>query len=303
MRNNLRRSFVVLFFILSVQCGSSGVSTDNGSAQVIPKTNWSLKYVDSQETSCGNWAAINFFDGNPTTFWLTQFCAASPPPPHEIQINLGGAYNITGFQYLPRQDGSPNDRIGRYEFYVSTDGTNWGSPVATGTFANDATQKTVSFASVTGQYVRLRALSEVNGNPWTSMAEINVLTQCVSPSIEITQPQSYVLQTSTTLKVSTIVCLGRNLKQKRGVRFMLDGGPANGGVQFDDYRSPFRVTFTNLAKSEHVIDTFIIDSLGNLVSGNGTHDQVVQIGIGDYYVGFGDSITLGCSAPYNRSIV
>jgi hypothetical protein len=31
------------------------------------------------------------------------------------------------------------------------------------------------FTTKTGQYVRLRALSEVNGYPWTSMAELNVL--------------------------------------------------------------------------------------------------------------------------------
>jgi hypothetical protein len=43
------------------------------------------------------------------------------------------------------------------------------------TFANDATEKEVLFTQKAGQYVRLRALSEVNGNPWTHAAEINVL--------------------------------------------------------------------------------------------------------------------------------
>ena len=33
----------------------------------------------------------------------------------------------------------------------------------------------MSFTSKTGQYVRLRALSEVNGNPWTSMAGLRLL--------------------------------------------------------------------------------------------------------------------------------
>jgi hypothetical protein len=27
-----------------------------------------------------------------------------------------------------------------------------------------------------GQYVRLREISEINGNPWASMAELNVLS-------------------------------------------------------------------------------------------------------------------------------
>ena len=66
---------------------------------------------------------------------------ASPPPPHEIQINLGSMCNVGAFQYLPRQDGSPNGRIAQFEFYVSLDGVNWGTAVATGTLANVATEQ------------------------------------------------------------------------------------------------------------------------------------------------------------------
>jgi hypothetical protein len=131
-----------------------------------------LKFVDSEAAGLGG---VNAFDGNMATIWHTQYVGSAPPPPHEIQIKLGSSANLNGFVYVPRQDGSPNGRIGQYEFYVSTDGVNWGSPVATGTFANDATNKQVSFTSKTGQYVRLRALREVNGNPWISMAELQLL--------------------------------------------------------------------------------------------------------------------------------
>jgi hypothetical protein len=140
----------------------------------IPNTNWSLQFVDSQEPLAFG-AAVRGFDGATETIWHTQFLNGSPPPPHEIQIDLGSSANLNGFIYVPRQDGSPNGWIGQYEFYVSTDGVNWGSPVAAGSFANDATNKQVSFTSITGRYVRLRALSEVNGNPWTSMAELQLL--------------------------------------------------------------------------------------------------------------------------------
>ena len=155
---------IVLFmplFVVDVQGG------------VIPQTNWRLWYVDSEETVGEDGAAENAFDGNPATIWHTQW--GGPPPPHEIQIDLGGIYSIDGFRYLPRQNTSQNGTIKDYEFYVSTNGSNWGSPVATGTFANTKTEKEVLFAAKTGQYVRLRALSEVNGKPWTSMAELNVL--------------------------------------------------------------------------------------------------------------------------------
>src|SRR4030067_580649 len=95
-------------------------------------------------------------------------------PPPEIQIDLGWIYAVDGFRYLPRQNTSQNGTIKDYEFYVSADGFTWGSPVASGTFANTKAEKEVRFTAKTGQYVRLRALSEVNGNPWTSAGESDV---------------------------------------------------------------------------------------------------------------------------------
>ena len=151
------------------------VVTVLSSSQPIPQAEWKLMYVDSQELVGENGAAVNAFDGNVNTFWHTAWLRGSPGPPHEIRIDLGGMYDIEGFRYLPRQDGGVNGRIGQYEFYVSADGVNWGVAAAAGTFANDKVQKEVAFAHRAGRYVRLRALSEVNGNPWASMSEINIL--------------------------------------------------------------------------------------------------------------------------------
>jgi hypothetical protein len=156
---------------------ASVVVTVRNSVNVIPRTGWKLLYVDSQELVGENAAATNAFDGNSATFWHTQWFSANPPPPHEIQIDLGAAHSISGFRYLPRQDGSVNGTIGKYEFYLSSDGVNWGSAVATGTFAGNTAEKEVDFSTANARYVRLRALSEINGNPWTSAAELNVLGQ------------------------------------------------------------------------------------------------------------------------------
>jgi hypothetical protein len=123
---------------------------------------------------------------------VTQFCSSSPATPHEIQVNLGASYALTGFQYLARQDGCANGWINQYEFYVSTDGVNWGSLVASGNFdyGNLSTAcpgggvppaLQIAFPQTSGQYIRLRALSEINGNPWTAMAEINVLGGTPAP--------------------------------------------------------------------------------------------------------------------------
>ncbi len=47
-------------------------------------------------------------------------------------------------------------------------------PVAAGTLAANTSEKTVRFTAKTGRFVRLVALSEMNGNPWTSAAELNI---------------------------------------------------------------------------------------------------------------------------------
>jgi phospholipase C len=142
---------------------------------LLSHTGWSVKYADSQELAGEDGAAMNAIDGNSSTFWHTGWSSSQDPLPHEIQVDLGASHSIGGFRYLPRQDGSPNGRIGQYEFYISQDGITWGAAVATGTFANSATEKEVKFTLGTARYVRLRALTEANGAPWTSMAELNVL--------------------------------------------------------------------------------------------------------------------------------
>ena len=146
-------------------------------AQIISQTRWKLLYTDSEELVKQNGAAVNAFDGNTSTIWHTRHSQVNPapPPPHEIRINLGAVYDIKGFRYLPRQDNNSAGRIDRYEFYVSIDGTNWEKPVAEGTFANDVAEKEVSFTQKTGQYVCLRALAEIHGFAYISMAEINVM--------------------------------------------------------------------------------------------------------------------------------
>ncbi|MBG6136604.1 discoidin domain-containing protein [Longispora fulva] len=139
----------------------------------FPQSSMTVKSCDSQETTNENAPCTNVLDGNSATFWHTKWSNPVAQMPHEIQIDLGASHSVTNLYYLPRQN-QANGRIANYEVYVSTDGTTWGTAVATGTFANNTTEQTVTFAAKTGRYVRLRALSEVNGNPWTSVAELNI---------------------------------------------------------------------------------------------------------------------------------
>ncbi|RKZ60584.1 MAG: hypothetical protein DRQ44_12585, partial [Gammaproteobacteria bacterium] len=171
MQNGIHKYlFIVAGFLLAF--------TTSSHAELIPQSSWSLLSVDSEETAREDGAASNAFDGDVNTIWHTVY---ADTPPHTIDIALGNAYQLDGFRYLPRQDGGDNGRIRQYEFYVSSDGANWGSPVASGNFADNASEQEVSFtSSATGAYVRLVALNSYDGDKWTTVAEINLLGSLAS---------------------------------------------------------------------------------------------------------------------------
>ncbi|MBN2573787.1 MAG: discoidin domain-containing protein, partial [Deltaproteobacteria bacterium] len=84
-------------------------------------------------------------------------------------------YDLTEMSYLPRQDNNKNGLVGQYEFYASTDSANWGAATKTGTFADDFSEKVVTFPGKTARYIRFRALSEVQGKEYTAVAELSVV--------------------------------------------------------------------------------------------------------------------------------
>ena len=142
---------------------------------LIPSTGWQLVAASSQETASEDGRALNAFDGNPGTFWHSQWSGTVARPPHEIRLDLGKSESIQGFRYLPRQDGGSNGNIGQYEFYTSTDGVNWGGAAATGTFPNNAAEKEVLFTAKAGRYILLRAFNDASGNPFCCVAELKLL--------------------------------------------------------------------------------------------------------------------------------
>lgn len=138
--------------------------------QRISKSAWTLLSADSEAE--GNPASYAF-DGNNNTFWHTPWGNAETTYPHEIAINLGALYQLTGFSYLPRQDNSVNGTIDEYRISVSTDATNW-QKVTEGTWEGSKYGKWVVLDSVDAQYVKLTALSELNNNAFASAAEIGL---------------------------------------------------------------------------------------------------------------------------------
>jgi galactose oxidase len=147
----------------------------------LPRTGWTVS-ADSKQPGEG---ASNVLDGDALTMWHTRYTGSNIPSyPHSFTINMHGLHVVTGLAYLPRQDGNLNGTIGRYSVSVSIDGIHWRSPVAEGTWADDATQKYAAFAPRKARSVRLTALTEAgNRGPWTSAAEINILGQAPSAGV------------------------------------------------------------------------------------------------------------------------
>ena len=129
--------------------------------------------ADSQETVGEDTPVDKAIDGDPATFWGTQWQAASPAPPHHIVLDLGSAKDVCAVRYLPRQD-STNGQIGSYEVYTSADGSTWGTAVASGTLPAGSSEKWIPFAQSTARYVKLVATREIQGRAWTTAAEVGV---------------------------------------------------------------------------------------------------------------------------------
>lgn len=126
---------------------------------------------DSQEIVGEDGHATNAADGQVATIWHTQWQTAQPPLPHLLTLDLGTVLWVDGLAYLPRQTGA-NGVITSYRLESSSDLTTW-IPFATGTWALDATEKTIRFPAIKGRYIRLVALAS-NGTPYASAAEVGI---------------------------------------------------------------------------------------------------------------------------------
>ncbi|MGI8416962.1 MAG: discoidin domain-containing protein [Nakamurella sp.] len=114
----------------------------------------------------------NAIDGNPATFWHSQYTGTKAVPPQSITLALGDTYRVTGLTYLPRQDSSTNGTITAYNVFTSTDGSTF-VKVGSGNWAADKTIKTAKFRAGDARFVRLEATAAVAD--LISAAELNVM--------------------------------------------------------------------------------------------------------------------------------
>lgn len=127
--------------------------------------------TNSEETVREDQGKEKAVDGDLNTYWHTNWYDDNSSHPHFIAIDLGQQRDLVGFSYTGRQTGT----TGMVKDYVlfGWDGSSW-QQLATGAFQKSTLKQTVDFESFRCRYMYFRALSEVDGKRWASVAEFAV---------------------------------------------------------------------------------------------------------------------------------
>ncbi|MCA9192492.1 MAG: sulfatase-like hydrolase/transferase [Planctomycetales bacterium] len=120
--------------------------------------------------------ARHVIDGDPASIWHTQFTPTVEKHPHELILDLGVERELCGFRYLARQDPGWNGAFGKVQICISNSADKFApDPWSQHEFTKSKAVQEVLFEKCRGRYVRLTILSEVNGGPWASAAEIGFI--------------------------------------------------------------------------------------------------------------------------------
>lgn len=84
-------------------------------AKPLSREKWKIVYADSEETRSGNRTADKVYDLQESTFWQTVDNTSFP---HNIVIDLGDIFEISGFRMLPRAEKEVPGVIKDYTVYV-----------------------------------------------------------------------------------------------------------------------------------------------------------------------------------------
>jgi len=139
---------------------NAATQSAGGTETALDRTGWT---ATSNPTS-GDVPA-NLLDGNLATRWST---GAAMAPGQSFTIDMKAAKDFS--KIVMNSTGSDNDYARGYEVYVSSDGTNWGTAIASGTGSGPVV--TVSFAQRTARYIKV--VQTGTNASWWSISELNV---------------------------------------------------------------------------------------------------------------------------------
>ena len=134
-------------------------SAETDAAQPLPKKGWKFRGKTSSLA----------FDGKEDTMWQSR------KTPARFVVDMQQEHEISGFAYLPRQDGETQGMTSRYRVELSADGQNW-EMVSEGEFGNlraNPVEQVISFTPQKARYFRFTSTAALDGTG-SSAAEIRI---------------------------------------------------------------------------------------------------------------------------------
>ena len=138
------------------------------------RTTWTIIGFSSQEANGegpNNGRAIFALDGDPNTYWHTQWQGSQPGPPHYLVIDMGVIKTLHGLSFLDRQsnnDGKPNS----VTVETSMDNITWEAAAAFNLQNTKSLQQQFLSGFKQARYFKVNILSGYNAT-YTHLAELN----------------------------------------------------------------------------------------------------------------------------------
>ncbi|HEY0715866.1 MAG TPA: discoidin domain-containing protein, partial [Polyangia bacterium] len=127
----------------------------------LTTTNWTVSASHTNSTN----VAANVKDATLGTSWRSGLNQASG---HYLIVNLGSAQTFSGIELESTANTSDYPRA--FDVFVSTDGSSWGSAIASGTGSSSLTS--LSFTEQSKQYIKVQ-LTTTAAN-WWSVGELRI---------------------------------------------------------------------------------------------------------------------------------
>ena len=260
-------------------------ATTDISSGALDRTGWA---AESSPTS-GD-APSNMFDGDNDTRWSAGIAMANG---QYIIVDMKTAADIT--KIVTESSGS--DYAKSYEVYVSADGMDWGSSVASGNGTSGAMNIDVTASAV--RFIKI--VQTGTSDFWWSIKELNVYGTYLNTQVDTTAPETAIADKPALVSNDNTPTFSFTSSEE-GSTFecSLD----NSGEYYTICASP--VTFPKLADGSHTLYvraadifgntddtpaeyTWVIDTVKPIITLNG--DPVVQLEQGTAYTELGASAT------------
>ena len=159
---------------LSVRATKAGALPFVGEFPLTKVTDRSQWKAAASSFKPGEGEASRVLDGNPSTFWHSQYSPTKVAGPHSIVVDMNAPLKLNAVSLTPRQDGS-NGRAREYELYMSESDGNWGEPAFKGRLRDENADQTLGLPKPrTARYLKFVIKSNYSRDDIASLAEIDV---------------------------------------------------------------------------------------------------------------------------------